>query len=393
MIIVDKNSTCLVEKSGPHAVSATHTVDVMAMLGRCRERLSRGAYSQAMSRGWEPLFAGLLAVGLFTLSVVASAEPISSELVAMKAQYQRPTTIPSLPSNPFSAAKMALGQQLFFDRRLSGPATMSCATCHNPALSWSDALPTGIGAAGNHSVRHTPTLLNLAWAEIFFWDGRADSLESQAIEPIQNADEMNMPMPRLVATLRAIRGYRVAFDTAFPGEPISDSTIAKAIATFERGIVSGEAPFDRWIAGDDGAINESAKRGFVTFNTAAHCSACHSGWRFTDDSFQDIGLSDGDLGRGQIVEGVDALHHAFKTPGLRNIALRAPYMHNGSFATLTEVLNHYSNGFVRRPSLSPEIHRLSLTDQDVEDLVAFLKTLTSLDTTVVAPALPISETK
>jgi len=346
-----------------------------------------------LQRGWLLLFAGLLAIGLTGLPVVASAEPTPSDLEAMKAQYDRPKAIPHPKNNEYNAAKVALGQQLFFDPRLSGTSTMSCATCHNPALSWTDGLPTNAGFRGQRLVRHTPTILDLAWAELLQWDGRADSLEVQASGPIQNPDMMNMPLPRLVVALGEIPAYRSAFAEAFPGEPISPSTIAKALAAFERVVVSGQAPFDQWLAGDESAISVSAKRGFVLFNTKAHCSACHSGWRFTDDSLQDVGLKDDDLGRGQLIPGVEALLHAFKTPSLRNIAERAPYMHNGSIPTLTDVVRHYTNGFVRRPSLSPEIHRLTLTDPEVEDLVAFLKTLTSPDAKIAVPALPIAGTK
>jgi cytochrome c peroxidase len=223
------------------------------------------------------------------------------------------------------------------------------------------------------------------------WDGRAGSLEEQAVGPMQAPAEMNQTMPRLIALLQSIPGYREAFEAAFPGEPISAKTIAKAIATFERTVTSGEAPFDRWIAGDETAVSEPARRGFVLFNTSGHCAACHSGWRFTDDSFHDIGLADDDLGRGTIIEGVEPLQHAFKTPGLRNVAARAPFMHNGSIPTLAGVVRHYKDGFVARPSLSSEIHRLDSSDQDIDDLVAFMKTLTSKDPRIEVPVLPTME--
>lgn len=344
-------------------------------------------------RGRTPLFAGLVAIGLATLSIAAQADPTQSDLEAMKALYQRPPAMPYPKNNPYSAAKAELGRQLFFDPHLSGPSNTSCATCHNPERSWGDGLPTGVGSAGNRLARHSPTILNLAWAEVLFWDGRADTLEEQAVQPILNPDEMNMPMPRLLDSLRDTPGYRTAFNNAFPGEPISASTVGKAIATFERTVISGQAPFDQWISGDENAIDASAKRGFVVFNTKGHCSTCHSGWRLTDDSFQDIGLGDDDLGRGKVVEGLEPLRHAFKTPSLRNIAERAPYMHNGSLSTLTDVIRHYRNGFMRRPSLSVEIRRLLLTDMDAKDLAAFLKTLTSTDAKISVPTPVIEEAK
>ena len=338
------------------------------------------------------MFAGFALGCAMAMSALAWAGAPETDIAALKAEYKRPDAVPHPRNNTYSDAKVELGHKLFFDPRLSGPSTMSCASCHNPALSWSDGLPTAVGSAANVLARRSPTLLNLAWAEAMFWDGRATTLEEQAVGPILAPGEMNQSMPRLVAMLNGIPGYRDAFRAAFPTEPISATTIAKAIATFERTIVSVEAPFDRWIAGGETAIDEAAKRGFVTFNTKGHCSACHSSWRFSDDSFHDIGLPGADLGRGNVVAGVEPLRYAFKTPGLRNVALRAPYMHNGSIQTLTAVVRHYDQGFARRPSLSAEIYRLNLTGQEVDDLVAFMKTLTSADTKIIVPALPIAET-
>lgn len=328
-----------------------------------------------------PRVVAMTAIGFFALVSGAAAGPSNAEIAAMKAHYQRPTTIPYPKDNPFSTAKEALGRELFFDPRLSGTGKMSCATCHDPALAWGDGKATGTGSAGNRLDRHSPTILDLAFGELMFWDGRADSLEEQSVGPIQNPAEMANQMPRLIAALRDVPSYQTSFAQAFPNGEISAATIAKALATFERTIVSGQAPFDRWIAGDETAISEAAKRGFVTFNTTANCAACHSGWRFTDDSFHDIGLRDDDLGRGGVIEGIPELQHAFKTPTLRNIAQRAPYMHNGSITTLAEVVRHYAGRFVRRPSLAVELHRLDVSSEDIQDVVAFLETLTSADPT------------
>ncbi len=340
------------------------------------------------ARAW---LTGLVLAGATMFSAAVRAGPTEPDLAAMKALYQRPTAVPFPRDNPYSEARSDLGHKLFFDPRVSGPATMSCATCHNPSLSWGDGLPTAIGSAANHLERRSPSLLNLAWADALMWDGRAGSLEEQATGPMQAPGEMNQTMPKLIAILAGISGYRAAFQAAFPGEGITEKTIGKAVATYERTIVSGDAPFDKWIKGDETAIDDAAKRGFVTFNTTGHCSACHSGWRFTDDSFHDIGLPDNDLGRGKLVEGVEPLRHAFKTPGLRNIALRAPYMHNGSVATLPAVVRHYDGGFTKRPSLSAEVYKLNLSTKEVEDLVAFMKTLSSADATIAVPVLPTAE--
>jgi cytochrome c peroxidase len=249
----------------------------------------------------------------------------------MKAQYQRPDTIPFPADNPYQAEKAALGKMLFFDPRLSINQNISCATCHNPSFGWEQALPLAVGAQNTALGRQNPTILNLAWGDKFFWDARAATLEEQALGPIQSDVEMNMPLDVLIERVSGIEGYRPYFNSIF-SEWITAETIAKAIATFERTVVSGPSPFDRWIEGDESALSDSAKRGFELFNGKAKCSACHSGWNFTDNKFHDIGLPTLDEGRFVIDPSSELNRHAFKTPGLRNITHRAPYMHNGSFA-------------------------------------------------------------
>ena len=338
---------------------------------------------------WCPaLAAALLAGGVF----VASAAPAAADDPAdLKAQYRRPNEIPFPAANPYSDAKAALGHVLFFDPRLSGSNTASCASCHNPALGWEDGLPVATGDGAKSLERASPTILNLAWAEPLMWDGRKDTLEDQATGPIEAAGEMNQPMASLAAELSAIPAYRRMFREAFGSETISGPAIAQALATFERTIVSNRAPFDRWIDGDDTAIDEQARQGFVLFNGKANCAACHSGWRFTDDSFHDIGLKSADIGRGAFLPDLPVMQHAFKTPTLRNIATREPFMHDGSAATLRDVLAHYDTGFTERPSLSPEMRRLGLTPGETEALLAFLRTLTSTDDPIPVPALPTKD--
>lgn len=302
--------------------------------------------------------------------------------------YHRPTTIPAPADNPITPAKVELGKKLFFDPRLSGSGIISCASCHNPSFGWQDGQAIGVGDHGTPLSRHTPTILNVAWSEPLFWDGRADTLEQQATGPLMGKAEMNLPADRIVPTVSAIHGYRIAFATAFPAEQISIKTIMQALASYERTIVSGTAPFDRWVNGDGNALAEPAKRGFVIFNTKAKCAACHSGWRFTDDGFHDIGIPGDDMGRAQIMPGIPILERAFKTPTLRNIAERGPYMHDGSLHTLEQVIDHYDHGFVRRASLADQITSLDLTAQEKADLIAFLKSLSSTDEPVILPNLP-----
>lgn len=328
----------------------------------------------------------LLSLAAGALAHAGEAEPI--DLNAMMSDYQRPSEIPAPSGNEYSPQRAALGRALFFDPRLSGSGALSCASCHNPALAWADGLKTGIGHMGSRLPRHTPAIENLAWGGPFFWDGRAATLEEQAKGPLAADKEMNMPLASVASTVASMSGYQSAFASSYPGEPITIDTIAKAIANFERTVVSPEAPFDRWIEGDDEAVSDAAKRGFVLFNTKARCAVCHQTWRFTDDGFRDIGVRSSDKGRGRIVQGLPLSQFAFKTPSLRNVALRAPYMHDGSERTLRAVIDFYAGGFIQRASLSPDIKRIDLSEEEKRDLVAFLETLTSDSATTGVPVLP-----
>ena len=327
---------------------------------------------------------GVLGIALLMLSGSATAGPESS-----LAAYRRPASIPFPAENADTPARQALGRRLFFEPRLSASGLVACGTCHNPALDWSDGLARAVGHQMKVLGRRTPSIANLAWGELYFWDGRASSLEEQALGPITSAAEMNLSAEELVARLEAMPGYRPLFDAAYPNEGITPDTIGKALATFERSVVSGPAPFDRWVAGDASAVSADAKRGFALFEGKARCATCHSSWRFTDDSFHDIGVLGDDRGRGKIVEGIPILEHAFKTPGLRDIARRAPYMHDGSEATLAGVVDLYaSGGRAKRPSLSHEIEPIALDASERRDLVAFLETLTSAETPILLARLP-----
>jgi cytochrome c peroxidase len=236
--------------------------------------------------------------------------------------------------------------------------------------------------------RHSPTVINAAWSAIFMWDGRLPTLEDQALGPIQSPGEMNMKLDQLMERLASIPEYKPMFDATFPGEGMKPKTLAQAIATYERTVVSERAPFDAWIEGNEKAISEEAKRGFALFNGKAQCAACHEGWNFTNEGFQDIGLPSKDVGRGEYLPAVVKMQHAFKTPGLREISRRSPFMHDGSLATLEQVVEHYDHGGVDRPSRSDLMRPLSLTAQEKADLVAFLKTLTSELGPTAVPVLP-----
>lgn len=320
----------------------------------------------------------------------AAAPSIPSQNVTvarLKAKYLR-MAVPVPADNAMTKERVLLGKTLFFDPRLSASKFISCATCHNPGFGWEDGLPKGIGHGMKELGRHTPTILNSAFGDLMFWDGRAESLEAQALGPIQSSAEMNLPLTQAVERITSIPGYKPLFENAYPGEPISEKTISKAIATFERTIVSQDAAFDRWVKGDEAAISSAAKRGFELFNGKAHCAECHSGWNLSDSGFHDIGVADEDLGRGKLLK-IEAMQHAFKTPTLRNVTLRAPYMHNGSEPTLEAVIDFYNcGGRAQRPSLAPEIKPLVLDATEKKDIVQFLQSLTSSEPPVGIPILP-----
>src|SRR5262245_30234735 len=316
------------------------------------------------------------------------AAPATASIAELRNAYRRPKTIPFPKDNPYTPEKAALGKKLYFDTRLSAANLLSCASCHNPGYGWGDGQPTGVGHNMKRLARRSPSIINAAYGLIFMWDGRAASLEEQALGPIRADVEMNLPVGQLLERLKRIPEYGPLFQAAFPQQGIAPETIAKAIATYERTVVSGRAPFDEWIDGNEKAISEAARRGFVSFNTKARCSSCHSGWNFTDDSFHDIGLEGDDLGRGKFLPDIVKMRHAFKTPGLREIVRRGPYMHDGKVATLEAVMEHYAKGGIDRPSRSELMKPIALSEQEKSDLVELMKTLTSdVDPTTV-PVLP-----
>ena len=318
-----------------------------------------------------------------------SVEPRTAEDIdTMKAAYRRPAFIPFPRENPYTLAKASLGKKLFFDPRLSVTSAQSCASCHNPGFGWGDGLSVGIGHGMVKLGRRSPTVLNSAWGAVFMWNGRFSNLEQQALGPIQAASEMNMPIDQLMERLGSIAEYRMLFASAFPAQGMSPATLAEAIATFERTLVSERSPFDAWIDGDEHAIPEAAKRGFAIFNSSGQCSSCHEGWNFTNDGFHDTGLQSTDIGRAALLPVIPKMLHAFKTPGLREIANRGPYMHDGSIATLEQVIEHYDSGGVDRPSRSDLIRPLGLKPEEKSDLLAFLKTLTGNPVPTITPVLP-----
>lgn len=357
----------------------------MPRLGSSRSIIIAAAFASA-GLGFSTLSFGAAVVG--ESRKVEIAQKPQTGLEALKAQYRRPATIPFPKENPYTPQKAALGKKLYFDTRLSVSMAQSCASCHSPGFGWGDGLAVGVGHGMEKLGRHSPTVVNAAWSTIYMWDGRLPTLEDQALGPIQSPGEMNMKLDKLMERLGAIPEYKPLFEAAFPGEGMKPKTLAQAIATYERTVVSDRAPFDAWIEGNEKAISEEAKRGFVLFNAKAQCAACHEGWNFTNEGFQDIGLPSKDIGRGEYLPGVVKMQHAFKTPGLREISRRSPFMHDGSLATLEAVIEHYDHAGVDRPSRSDLMRPLALTVQEKADLVAFLKTLTSEQDPTAVPVLP-----
>jgi len=298
--------------------------------------------------------------------------------------------VPIPDDNPMTVEKVELGKQLYFDKRLSGDGTVSCATCHDPVKGWTDNSPVSTGIKGQKGGRSAPTVINSGYALFQFWDGRAATLEEQALGPIQNPIEMGETLPSVVKKLNAIPGYRSQFQKAF-GTDATPDAIAKSIAAFERTIVSGNAPFDRYEGGDKSAMTPEQVRGFELFKGKAQCTNCHVGFTQSDSIFHNLGVGidapKPDLGRFDKTKDPKD-KGAFKTPTLRDLSKTAPYMHDGSEATLEKVMELYNRGGNKNPDLDAKMKPLNLTEAEKRDLVAFMKALDGEVTQVTPPKLP-----
>jgi cytochrome c peroxidase len=286
-------------------------------------------------------------------------------------------------NTPLPADEIALGKKLFFDPILSADQSVSCASCHKPEFAFADNQAFSKGTNGGQTARNTPSVMNISSRPYLFWDGRAPSLEAQVLHPIANPAEMGMGLEKMVTRLRKNKFYRAAFKKLYGQKP-SAELLGKAIAAFERTLETGGAPIDLFIGGDSSAISISAMRGRDLFLDKAHCFDCHFTPDFTADEFKNIGLFNGfdlrDSGRFYVTRKAEDIGK-FKVPGLRNVALTAPYMHNGMFRTLEEVIDYYNNPNAFVPAAIGRDDVLSkplgLDAQEKADLVEFLKTLTS----------------
>ncbi|WP_337174876.1 cytochrome c peroxidase [Paludisphaera sp.] len=305
-------------------------------------------------------------------------------------------------SNPLTKGGYELGRLLFFDPRISLDESVSCATCHNPDKGWSDGTRVSTGIDGLRGTRNSPTVFNAAYAKSMFWDGRAASVELQAQGPMVNPVEMgDQTYEEIVHRIREIPAYREMFRKTF-GTDVTLDGMSKAIATFERvAALTGNSKYDQYVTGDLEALNESEKRGMVLFGLRlspqdeyepevelqkAKCTLCHVGANFTDEQYHNLGVGwdekkgeHADIGR-WVAEAIghksDHSFGAFRTPTCRNVALTAPYMHDGSMKTLEEVMEHYNKGGTPNPSLDKDMKPLNLTEQEIADVIAFMHALT-----------------
>jgi len=271
--------------------------------------------------------------------------------------------LPVPEDNPITRDRVALGRRLFLDKRLSRDGSTACATCHNPNRAFSSPLPVAIGIGGRQGRRNAPALINRGYGRAYFWDGRTPALERQVVEPIQNPNEMDLTLKEASA--------RVSVDT---------TTLSRALASYVRSILSGDSPYDRFINNERQALSVQQQFGLEIFRGKGNCFVCHVGPNFTDEQFHNTGVAWRDsriTDEGRFaISGNARDHGAFKTPTLREIARTAPYMHDGSMATLEDVIDFYSEGGRPNPSLDPEIRARTFTPEEKRALIAFLKSLT-----------------
>lgn len=267
---------------------------------------------------------------------------------------------------------------LFFDDRLSKNGLVSCASCHDPAHAFSGVTSLSSGVTGRPTGRHSPTLINRAYGKSQFWDGRAPTIESQVVIPLTHPDEMGMTVDKAVAVIAGIAGYRPLFSAAFGDDSVNFDRITKSIATFERTILSGNSRFDHYAAGDKNALTKEEKDGLEFFNGKGECAECHNEANFTNEKFENLGIG---MDRRPLDPGREIVTHKrgdfgkFKTPTLRNLSQRSPYMHDGRFKTLDEVLDFYARGGIPNPHVDERLLPFYMDTRTRAALLAFLKTL------------------
>ena len=349
---------------------------------------------------------------IMSAAAASGAEPsvvmLDGEAITLQAghvslrRWLMPQEIPAPANNMMTIERVKLGEMLFFDARLSMHGYTNCAMCHFPERGFSDGLPTSVRFMGEKMTRNSPGLVNVAYNAWHMWDGRNETLEQQALSSQGPSGSLNAGAHHLgisdpnlgIERIRQVAGYTDAFASAYPNEPISKETVSKAIASFERSLVSRDSAFDRWVRGDAKAMTVSEINGFRIFvdPSRGDCAACHAAPNFTDNSFHNLGLRQfgerrADMGRFN-EKAVASMKGAFRTPTLRDVELTAPYFHDGSAHTLREVVEHYARGGDVKTNLSPLIRPLTLSEAEKADLIAFMKALTTRRGVYDPPRLP-----
>lgn len=334
-------------------------------------------------------------INILATTVLVATLVVTSALATQDMKsWLRPSEVPQPQDNKLTPERIELGKLLYFDVRLSTSEQISCATCHHPNQGWSDEKPTpkAVGHDGAVGPRNSPVILNTAYQRHQFWDGRARTLEQQALGPIEADVEMNIPLDVLIPKLNKIKGYVELFEKAYPGEGLTKESLAKAIASFERTVVSTDSPFDEYAKGDKNAISQDAKDGFELFKGKAACVTCHDGFNFTDGSFHNIGLNDGELTGKELgrynVKKRAAWYGVMKTPTLRDITKSAPYFHDGSVKTLEEATSICAGGGRYEHNVknkSDVIVNRHLTRDEINKVVSFMKSLTGPDMDLIIP--------
>ena len=333
-------------------------------------------------------------IGVFLMqAAIADEQQYNFEAGDVSLQHWlMPSQMEQPENNKQTPERIALGKMLFFDPRLGRNKNISCATCHNPLLGWSDGLPLGQGSLGKSLPRATPALYNTGFNILQMWDGRMRSLEHQALAPMAADTEMNVDFDQMITFINSFPEYRAAFKAAYSAGATKEK-IAKAIASFERTILSNNSPFDDWIKGDDSALTDHQVAGFKLFvdTEKGNCAVCHNPPNFTDNGFHNIGLKVSadkpDLGRYQVRK-VAVLKGAFKTPSLRSIAKSAPFFHDGTAKDLAQVMDHYLQDFTHNKGVSPALKTIALSVQEKQQIIAFLHSLSDRNEIPTLPALP-----
>jgi len=331
------------------------------------------ALVKALLRTIASRFGCVVLVALTVCGSVANSET--------SAELSPPLGMPSVPfptNNPPNREKIDLGRRLFFDRKLSSDQTMSCASCHDPGQGFTDNREISRGINGRRGTRNTPTVINVAFQPYQLWDGRATSLEDQALFPLEDPAEMGSSIPIILDRLNGVWEYENAFRQVF-GSRVTRETLSQALASFERTLLAGDSPYDWYAAGSLTALSQNAAEGLKLFDGKAHCRLCHQGHNFSDGAFHNLGVGWNksafrDAGRGGVT-GIARDRGAFKTPTLRQVAQTGPYMHDGSLPNLEAVVDFYNQGGKPNPHLDPLIQPLHLAPREKQDLIEFLHAL------------------